>query len=217
MLLSSILPRSTHPEQLSFADLEPAPATETRSRAVTLTTEEAALALPTGLPPEADLTAEASALAFLKTRLAQLGALPAAAPQTAVSIERARDDWLRRLQAAGGARARSPPTGSRSTTCSPGAGDRDRSVFEESTIVDYLADYQRRARPGAGDLLPTLRPAASLRALAEPPQRPPGPVPRARSAAEAAAGGRLADRARSSRGCSRPPRTASAARRPRRA
>jgi hypothetical protein len=42
-----------------------------------------------------------------------------------VDLRQARDDWLRRLQTA----------------------QHGRSVFDEATIVDYLAAYQRRASP----------------------------------------------------------------------
>ncbi len=58
-----------------------------------------------------------------------------------------RDDWLRRLQA--GRRSESTITAYRIAIDDLLAwcGERERSIFDEATIVDHLADYQRRADP----------------------------------------------------------------------
>jgi site-specific recombinase XerD len=72
-------------------------------------------------------------------------AAPPSAPVP--DLPRARDDWLRRLRAA--RRSESAVTAYRIAIDDLLAWccDRDRSLFDEATIVDYLADYQRRACP----------------------------------------------------------------------
>ncbi|HKI91012.1 MAG TPA: hypothetical protein VJ986_01820 [Gaiellaceae bacterium] len=61
-------------------------------------------------------------------------------PPAPIDLRRARDEWLRRLQAA--KRSESAITAYRIAIDDLLAwcGDRGRSVFEEATIVDYLAD-----------------------------------------------------------------------------
>jgi integrase len=80
--------------------------------------------------------------------LAKLGTAVGQRPVSApVDMRAARDDWLRRLQTA--RRSASALTAYRiaiDDLLDWSARD-GRSVFEEATIVDYLAAYQRRARP----------------------------------------------------------------------
>src|SRR5207247_844136 len=62
-------------------------------------------------------------------------------------LRRARDDWLRRLQTSRRSKStliayRVAIDGLLDWSC-----DHGRNVFEEATIVDHLADYQRRAQP----------------------------------------------------------------------
>jgi site-specific recombinase XerD len=77
-----------------------------------------------------------------------LGELRKAPPTSrAPDLQRARNEWLRRLQAA--RRSESAVTAYRIAIDDllDWCGGRDRSIFDEATIVDYLADYQRRADP----------------------------------------------------------------------
>ena len=92
-----------------------------------------------------EATAELDPLALLAGLLGRLAQTP---PQPAApDLQRARNEWLRRLQAA--KRSESALAAYRIaiddllTWC----GDRDRNVFDEATIVDYLADYQQHAQP----------------------------------------------------------------------
>jgi integrase len=64
-----------------------------------------------------------------------------------VDLRQARDDWLRRLQTA--RRSASALTAYRIAIDDllEWSARHGRSVFEEATIVDYLAAYQRRASP----------------------------------------------------------------------
>jgi site-specific recombinase XerD len=79
--------------------------------------------------------------------LTRLATAPAAPVPSESELRRARDDWLRRLQA--GRRSDSALTAYRIAIDDllDWSGERARNVFEEATIVDYLAAYQRRARP----------------------------------------------------------------------
>src|SRR5581483_3961735 len=100
---------------------------------------------PAPRPQPMEAAAANDAVALLAGLLGELRKAPAApAP---VDLQRARDEWLRRLQAA--RRSESAVTAYRIAIDDLLAwcGDRDRSVFDEATIVDYLADYQRRAEP----------------------------------------------------------------------
>src|SRR5206468_1265562 len=87
-------------------------------------------------------------LALLAGYLTQLAPAPAA-PRvpSEPDLRRARDDWLRRLQT----NQRSQSTLIAYRVAIDGlldwSSDNGRNVFEEATIVDLLADYQRRARP----------------------------------------------------------------------
>ena len=62
-------------------------------------------------------------------------------------MRRARDDWLRRLQTS--RRSASTLTAYRVAIDDllDWSDEHGRNVFEEATIVDHLAAYQRRARP----------------------------------------------------------------------
>jgi integrase/recombinase XerC len=79
--------------------------------------------------------------------LSQLATAPARRPPTPLELRQARDDWLRRLQAA--RRSESAITAYRIAIDDllDWSDERSQSVFEERTIVDYLAGYQERARP----------------------------------------------------------------------
>jgi integrase len=89
-------------------------------------------------------------LALLAGYLAQLAVAPAATAArvpTEAELRRARDDWLRRLQTS--RRSKSTLTAYRVAIDAllDWSCDQGRNVFEETTIVDHLADYQRRVRP----------------------------------------------------------------------
>jgi integrase len=88
-------------------------------------------------------------LALLAGYLTQLAAAPAPAARmaTEVDLRQARDDWLRRLQTS--RRSKSTLTAYRVAIDDllDWSSDHGRSVFEEATIVDHLAAYQRRAQP----------------------------------------------------------------------
>jgi integrase len=85
-------------------------------------------------------------LALLAGYLKQL-AVPERHLPTETALRQARNDWLRRLEAA--RRSKSALVAYRiaiddllNWSC-----ERGRNIFEEATIVDYLTAYQRRARP----------------------------------------------------------------------
>jgi len=128
------------PRQLSLFELD---AGDTPGR----TAEDPAPPPPPAAP--APRLAEAAdnndVAAVLAGLLQELRKTPPSAPVP--DLQRARDDWLRRLRAA--KRSESAITAYRIAIDDLLAwcGDRDRSVFDEATIVDYLADYQRRACP----------------------------------------------------------------------
>jgi integrase/recombinase XerD len=86
-------------------------------------------------------------LALLTDYLSQLASTAGRPPPTNVALRQARDDWLRRLQA--GRRSESALAAYRIAIDDllDWSGERARNLFEEATIVDYLAAYQRRARP----------------------------------------------------------------------
>lgn len=68
-------------------------------------------------------------------------------PPRGADLRQARNDWLRRLEA--GRRSQSSLTAYRIAIDDllDWSAEHGRDVFEEATIVDYLAEYQRRARP----------------------------------------------------------------------
>jgi integrase/recombinase XerC len=88
-------------------------------------------------------------LILLAACLDELGAAVPERRVRAVSLEEARDDWLRRLASAN--RSRSALSAYR-TALADLAGFLDRarrreSVFSEQTVIDYLTDYRERVRP----------------------------------------------------------------------
>jgi integrase len=88
-------------------------------------------------------------LALIAGYLSQLASAPASARQvpSEVELRQARDDWLRRLQTS--QRSKSTLTAYRVAIDGllDWSGDHGRNVFEEATIVDHLAAYQRHVRP----------------------------------------------------------------------
>src|SRR5436309_2588144 len=116
MLLNLLVSHSMHSGQLSFADLEfdagdpvdetpwaaeprTQPAAEPRTQPAASPPDEPRRALPATPPPLPTSTAaEAAVLALLTSRLAQLDAFAARPPLPVVSLEQARDEWLRRLR-----------------------------------------------------------------------------------------------------------------------
>ena len=88
-------------------------------------------------------------LAVLASYITQLGVAPPppARVPSGAELRQARDDWLRRLQTS----RRSESTLTAYRVAIDGLLDwsraTGRNVFEESTIVDHLAAYQRDARP----------------------------------------------------------------------
>jgi integrase/recombinase XerC len=112
------------------------------------TGEDPAPRPPAPAPPQRTAAAAATtdAVALLAGLLGELRQAPPAAPEPP-DLRRARDEWLRRLQA--GRRSESTITAYRIAIDDllEWCRDRDRSIFDEATIVDHLADYQRRADP----------------------------------------------------------------------
>jgi hypothetical protein len=96
------------------------------------------------VPPR---TESADPLALLAGYLAKLGPVVAQAAPATVDLHQARDDWLRRLRTA--RRSSSALTAYRIAIDDllGWSTENQRNVFEEATIVDYLATYQRRADP----------------------------------------------------------------------
>jgi integrase len=110
---------------------------------------------PTSAPPNHDespapVTSNGGdPLAVIAGYLSQLASAPASAPQvpSEVELRQARDDWLRRLQTS--QRSKSTLTAYRVAIDGllDWSSDHGRNVFEEATIVDHLAAYQRHVRP----------------------------------------------------------------------
>ncbi|HEX6489850.1 MAG TPA: tyrosine-type recombinase/integrase [Gaiellaceae bacterium] len=107
---------------------------------------------PTDRPAPAEEPNAAQALGgnlpqLLVACLSEFAATPVPKVPTAPELRQARDDWLRRLQAA--RRSESALTAYRIAIDDllAWSDERGRSVLEEGTIVDYLAAYQRRTRP----------------------------------------------------------------------
>jgi site-specific recombinase XerD len=88
-------------------------------------------------------------LALLAGYLTQLAGAPppAARVPSGAELRQARDDWLRRLQTS--RRSKSTLTAYRVAIDDllDWSSRHGRNVFEEATIVDHLAAYQRRAQP----------------------------------------------------------------------
>ena len=96
------------------------------------------------LPPGADVDNPLAALAGYLAQLANAAGRPTPSER---DLRHARDDWLRRLEA--GRRSESALTAYRIAIDDllDWSTENGCNVFEEATIVDYLAAYQRRARP----------------------------------------------------------------------
>jgi hypothetical protein len=138
------------------------------------------------------------AFTLLAACLDELGvALPERREKT-VSLEEARDDWMRRLRSAN--RSASALAAYRAALADLidflDRTGRTSSLFVEETIVAYLDDYRERRRPGARNVLPPLHSASLLLPLAQRPRGCDRSVPRPRSAEQAAPRGGLADRRR---------------------
>jgi len=107
--------------------------------------------IPTAARPSSSSTAAVAAdanVAELLARCLNQLATPAARPApTSLELRQARDDWLRRLRAA--RRSESAITAYRIAIDAllDWSEERRESVFEERTLVDYLAAYQEQARP----------------------------------------------------------------------
>ena len=145
--------------QLSFADLDTAPepagapvvseSARPRVRSSTATDRAALAALETALTDARASADDRPPLVLLSACLASLGAPTARPVPTASSLRQARDDWMRRLASA--CRSESSHRAYRNaiddllTWSEP----RGCDLFEEATIVDYLAAYQERAHPAA--------------------------------------------------------------------
>jgi integrase/recombinase XerC len=136
------------PGQLSLfelgagSQLHSAPAEPSPSPSPTAPVDKAPVAA-TDLAP----TAPVDPLAQLAGYLSQIAAAPVARVPSEADLRQARDDWLRRLQTS--RRSRSTLIAYRVAIDGllDWSSDHGRNVFEEATIVDHLADYQRRARP----------------------------------------------------------------------
>ncbi len=89
------------------------------------------------------------ALAVIAGCLEELGVALPERPVNSVSLARARDEWMRRLRSAG--RSESAVAAYRAALDDLArwlsARNEEADVFSEQTIVGYLADYRRRARP----------------------------------------------------------------------
>jgi len=145
--------------QLSFADLDTVPepagapvvseSARPRVRSSTATDRAALAALETALTDARASADDRPPLVLLSACLASLGAPTARPVPTASSLRQARDDWMRRLASA--CRSESSHRAYRNaiddllTWSEP----RGCDLFEEATIVDYLAAYQERAHPAA--------------------------------------------------------------------
>lgn len=144
--------------QLSFADLDtglippaaPVPRPEpvrTRVPSSAPTDRAALAALETALTEARASADDRPPLIVLSACLASFGAPTARPAPTAASLRQARDDWLRRLTSA--CRSESAHRAYRNaiddllTWSEP----RGYNLFEEGSIVDYLAAYQERAQP----------------------------------------------------------------------
>src|SRR5262249_41195143 len=98
-------------------------------------------------PPPSSATEPVDPVTLLASVLVKLGAEVGRPVAAMVDLRQARDDWLRRLQTARrGASALTAYRIAIDDLLDWNAQD-GRSVFEEATIVDYLAAYQRRASP----------------------------------------------------------------------
>jgi integrase/recombinase XerC len=90
---------------------------------------------------------ERAPLEILTSSLADAAVAPRRAPTDEISVRRARDDWLRRLEASRKSESSLVAYRVAIDDLLDWSEPRHRSVFEEATIVDYLSAYQQRAHP----------------------------------------------------------------------
>jgi len=144
--------------QLSFADLDAGPTplaapaakpepVRTRTSFSGPTDRAALAALETALSEARASADDRPPLVVLSACLASFGAPTARPAPTAASLRQTRDDWLRRLTST--CRSESAHRAYRNAIDDLLAWSepRGRDLFEEATIVDYLAAYQERAQP----------------------------------------------------------------------
>src|SRR5215211_7252899 len=86
------------------------------------------------------------ALVVLASRLGEL-TQPVRPPARGLSLRRARDDWLRRLEAQQKSESAIVAYRVAIDDLLEWSEANGRNVLEEATIVDYLRSYQQRARP----------------------------------------------------------------------
>src|SRR5215211_3115717 len=132
------------------------------------------------------------ALVVLASRLGELGG-PVRPPARGLSLRRARDDWLRRLEAQQKSESAIVAYRVAIDDLLEWSEANGRNVLEEATIVDYLRSYQQRAGPAQATYYRRFSPPAQVPPVGQPTGNRPRPIRRARAAAEAAAGARLAD------------------------
>jgi len=101
---------------------------------------------PAGAQPDQP-AAGADALALLAGLLGQLAEAAAPPVPARPDLHRARDEWLRRLQAARRSESALAAYRIAIDDLLAWSGEHARNVFEEATLVDYLAAYERRAHP----------------------------------------------------------------------
>jgi integrase len=99
---------------------------------------------PSAPVPSSKPAASDDPIALLTSLLGQL-ATTQALPEP--DLQRARNEWLRRLQTARRSESALAAYRIAIDDLLAWCGDRDRSVFEEATIVDYLDAYQRHSHP----------------------------------------------------------------------
>jgi site-specific recombinase XerD len=98
--------------------------------------------MPPGRP-----TAGNDPIALLAGLLGQLAKTPAPSEPKELDLLQARNEWLRRLQAARRSESALAAYRIAIDDLLAWCGERGRSVFEEVTIVEYLAAYQQRIHP----------------------------------------------------------------------
>jgi site-specific recombinase XerD len=90
---------------------------------------------------------ERAPLEVIRLSLANLGGPPSPAPADRISLRRARNDWLRRLEASRKSESSVVAYRVAIDDLLDWSEPRNRGVMEEATIVDYLSAYQQRAHP----------------------------------------------------------------------
>ena len=87
------------------------------------------------------------ALVILASRLGELGTPSVRPPTGGLSLRKARDDWLRRLEAQQKSESAIVAYRVAIDHLLEWSEANGRNVLEEATIVDYLSSYRQRARP----------------------------------------------------------------------